>query len=268
MKQGKNIILKGAGVLLTILMLFSCEEVINIDLDSVDPELVVEAVIAKDSTCRVLLTLTSPYYDARTPVKVDDAVVSISSNRGEYELLENQGGGLYRSKLIAGATGVSYMLNIEWGSKSITGSATLNEAVQIISADPVNNPFNRPGSEQAFILETKFADNPETDDFYMLRYTRNDTLLGGHISLVSDALSIPGLIDYTEWRYDFRKDDRVTVEVYSIDRNLFSYFMELNEITSSGIAFSTPYNPGSSLSEGALGYFAAWSFSSLTFVIN
>lgn len=254
----KNIIL----ALLILLLSASCEEVIRIDLNSRNPELVVEGLIASDSTCTVRLSLTTDYFEVEEAMPVDDATITLASNYGEKETLTYMGNGLYRGFEIRGVPGTHYNLDIARGLNSITGSSYLPGPAEIISIEGRQAPFSRPGEQPAYILDIKFSDKSETINYYMLRIFRNDTLMDGSISLVSNNYNSTGIIDYSEWRYEFYPADSAKVEVYSIDRDLYSYFSMLNEVTSYGINFSTPYNPGSNLTGNTLGYFGSWSVTS------
>lgn len=66
----------------------------------------------------------------------------------------------------------------------------------------------------------------------------------------------------------FNPADTVTVCVYAIDRGVHDYFDMLNDALSSNSFFSsTPYNPHSNISNGALGYFSAMSSACASTVI-
>jgi len=257
----RHIKLRNIFIVATLcLSLHACEEVIDIDLRSRTPEMVVEGVIARDSTCRIRLSMTTDYFDNVEEVPVTDADVTLMANNGEEETLIHTGYGYYSGSTINGTTGVTYTLIIKTGGKEITGHTYLPEPVEIKSIEGIPAPFGRPGDDPVYILEVKFSDNPETENYYMLRFFRNDTVMTDIISLASNAYNSSGTMEYSEWRYDYSQGDSAIVEVYSIDSDLYSYFSMLNEVTSFGINFSTPYNPRSNLTGNALGYFGSWSF--------
>jgi hypothetical protein len=54
------------------------------------------------------------------------------------------------------------------------------------------------------------------------------------------------------------------VQVFSIDESVYNYFLQLNDVLywKRRLMPPTPYNPKSNISNGALGYFAAWSYDS------
>jgi len=59
------------------------------------------------------------------------------------------------------------------------------------------------------------------------------------------------------------------MEVYSIDKDTYRYYAQINEAIGGGMAMSsTPYNPASNLGEDILGYFMARSRIDTTLVLQ
>lgn len=259
------------GYFLAFVLLFvviACEEVIDIELKGSSPNMVVEGFIARDSLCTLKLSFTTDFYDISAPLPVTDALVTLRTSYGVEELLTDNGNGLFTGTTIYGIPGTTYQIEINRPSGICVGETTLYDTCSIISitANPV--PFYRPGYEPPLILDITFTDNKDIENFYMMRIFRNDTLMTGSISLASDEFNSTGVIQHTEWQYDFKSEDRARVEVYSIDRNLFAYFMMLNDVSSASMSFSTPYNPRSNLIGSALGYFGSWSYVSDTITVK
>ena len=78
--------MKKIVLLLFVFALFpSCEDVVEIDLNTSDPKLVIEASVnlLEDGTSNstVKLTLTAPFFDNQIPT-VDDATVMITGDDG------------------------------------------------------------------------------------------------------------------------------------------------------------------------------------------
>lgn len=266
--------MKRAGIISPVMLLLlqilipACEEVIDIDLNSSNPVVVIEAFIARDSVCVARLEYTTDYFSIGNPPPITDAAVTLSGSNGQSETLVHVGEGIYRGSLIRGEAGISYLIEIDHNGETITAHTSLPEKSEIVTIDAIRSTFTRPGDEPSYLLDIIFSDNPFAENYYMVRIIRNDTLMKGYISLASDFFNNSGKIDYTEWRYDFRSGDRATVELYSIDRDLFVYFSMINEATSPGIGFATPYNPRSNLRGNALGYFGSWSVTSDSIRIN
>ena len=66
----------------------------------------------------------------------------------------------------------------------------------------------------------------------------------------------------------FDVGDTVTYELISLDKGAYEYFNSLQELVNVNPGSAAPSNPVSNFSNGALGYFSAWSSDSKTIVIE
>ena len=72
-----------------ILLLSSCESVIEIDLDYMKPELVIEGVINDlDNQCIIKLSKTTDYFNRKTNPAVSDAVITLTDKIGRASCRE------------------------------------------------------------------------------------------------------------------------------------------------------------------------------------
>ncbi len=258
MKRTKYILLAFA----IIFTLSSCEEVIEIDLNSSHPILVVEAKLYKDSLAAVLLTKTANYFSLETPEAVEDATITITANGNVSEELLNVGNGIYSGKTMRGTEGVNYDIEIIWEEDEYPGSAFLPNQAEIVSLEIVE--FQPAPQAPVFKnAEITFLDNPATEDYYMIRYVQNGYPLPGAYFAFSD-ITFPDTIQLANPQLSFDSTDLVEVQVFSIDEPLSVFYSQLSQALGGGMAMSsTPYNPTSNI-EGAMGYFAAWSYVSDT----
>lgn len=115
-------------VLLFIGSLLSCEEVVEVDLNTSEPRLVVEASINLlengSSNSTVKLTTTAPFFDSQIPL-VTDATVTITDNNGVIFPFTYTSGGIYVSGLIP-VLGNTYDLEIIHEGETYTASEELN----------------------------------------------------------------------------------------------------------------------------------------------
>ena len=264
-------------ILIILGLLPSCEEVIHIDLNTADPAFVVEAVIYKDSTCNVRLTRTSDYFSAATPAPVEGAVINISDGVSSEDLIFSENG-LYIGTNITGTEGKDYQIEIQYNGVSYKANSTMPVQTNIISLRYSKNNnvtiFN-PEGKTMYSINCEFTDEPDKDNYYMVRFildgkVKNDSyyVLNEH-SCVNGTLELYDLssadsdtINFSEWM--FYDGGEAEVQVISIDKPVYDYFVQLNDVLYWKRRFYPPaqYNPQSNISNGALGYFAAWSFDS------
>jgi len=262
-------VVKTKYILLTFILIFtlsSCEEVIKIDLNSSHPKLVVEAKLYKDSLATVLLTKTANYFSMETPETVEDAVITITTDNNASEELVYLGNGIYSGQTMRGIEGWIYDIKILWEEEEYTGRGFLPEQTEIISLEIVD--FQPAPQAPLFKnAEITFLDNPETDDYYMIRYVLNGVPLAASYFAFSD-LAFPDTIRLANPQLSFDTGDLVEVQVFSIDEPLLIFYSQMSQSLSGSMALSsTPYNPTSNIN-GAMGYFATWSYVSDTVRVN
>ena len=122
------------SIITALLILFtSCEEVIDIDLESAPASLVIEATISKDSVCIARLTNTTAYFENEAPAIIENAVISISDGN-QAEILTYTGNGVYRGNSIAGVENTSYELLINYLGEEYSAFSRMPEKTMISSS--------------------------------------------------------------------------------------------------------------------------------------
>ncbi len=245
----------------------SCEEIIDVDLNTSEPVLVAEAAILLDSLAEVKLVYTSSYFDTAGTVVEAGAQVNIANDSGMSEALEYMGEGVYRGNFIRGKENTEYTLNISTGSKSYSGRSYLNSQPEILKLEYEKLDIPHYTEEPVYALLTVIRDNPGSDNYYMLRYYRNGEIVNDYYSKYSDRFLRTDTIVYTDYRINFYRTDTVRVELYAIDHDVYNYFNLVNDVLFSAMNSSTPFNPKSNISGGILGYFMAASLDSDSIII-
>jgi len=253
--------------MIALIAITSCEEIIEIDLNSSDPALVIEASLYKDSVSMVNLTKTANYFSVDEPSPIENASVTITSGNISEEL-SYIGNGNYIGQSIIGTEGENYGVEILWNETTYAGSAFLPKQTEILALEVIRFQPPSPHAPLFLQIESTFLDDPEVENFYLLRYVQNDTLLSGQYFAFSDLMAIDDTISFTNPMVYFNPGDEVVLKIFSIDEPLYNFFVQLNDALSGGMAMSsTPYNPTSNI-EGAMGYFAAWSYDADTITIQ
>jgi hypothetical protein len=259
------------------IILSSCEEVIKVDLNSSDPAFVVEAIIYQDSVALVRLTSTSSYFSFEESEVIENASIKISDGTSSEEL-SYTGNGYYRGNTIIGTEEKTYEIEIMHEGNIYKGLSYLPKKTDIISisygkSDEVNlfNPYG----ETMFTIESEFIDDPGIDNFYMVRFILDGQVLKNSLYVLTEHNAVNGALDisdinstdndtirFSEWM--FYEGGEAEVQIFSIDKSVYNYFVQLNDVLYWKRRFMppTPYNPVSNINNGALGYFAAWAYDS------
>lgn len=263
---------------LIIAGIFSCTERIEIELDSTYTRLVAYGTITTDSICHsVSLTKTTDYFynqpapsvsDARVVLRFMDTTVNLVENPeipGKYSL-ENP---------LEGIPGTEYILEIsdlDINEDGIPENYTARSFMPGIAiADSIRlERFVTPFFSGYQVL--LFSPEPEGRNWYNYKLARNGTLLNLRLSdytvqpdeFVQDnyIASLPvGFLDDTEDSEAVLPGDTILLEINSISEAYYKFITDAqSEIFGNNPLFSgPPANVSTNLSEGALGFFAAYS---------
>jgi len=246
------------------ILLTSCEEVINIDLKRAEKVIVAEGLIELGSNGWIRLSYSSEYFDGNKIDYIDNAAVTLSDNYGNSEMLQYKGNGMYLGNLLKGRPDRKYSLKIVVDNRSYTAESTLYPPAPIISVNFEEQLFQRPGDlTKSYSVVLKFMDNPFVDNHYMIQIQLNDTLENSSYILLRDSYyAVNGTIEYKPLRHRFVQGDSLIIGLYSIDKETYTYYNQLNDLKEAGMgASSTPYNPVSNFGTNVMGYFAAYSSS-------
>lgn len=263
-----------------IIIMPSCEEVIEIDLNSAYPAFVTEAVLFRDSVASVRLTRTTNYFNTTAPYFIADAQIRLWD--GEYsEELSYSGNGYYRGENIKGAERRVYEIEIIHEESVHRGYSRMPDftGIESVKVFRDNTPgILNPSGETVFTINCTFIDNPHSDSYYMVRFVSegrlvrntNYYLLTGKSSNHGSFTNSGDTISFSESFFYNDREIEVQVELYSIDKGVYDYFRQLDGILfwSRRVLPPTPYNPSSNLNGGTLGYFAAWTYDFRTVVLD
>ncbi|MBV1924161.1 MAG: DUF4249 domain-containing protein [Flavobacteriaceae bacterium] len=210
-------------ILLIFGFLCSCEEVIDVDLNTSDPRLVIEANInlLEDGTSNstVKLTTTAPFFDNIIPF-VSDAIVSITSNTGELFNFEYVDNGIYQSNLVP-EFDTNYTLEIIYNEEVYTSTQQLFTTVPIDFVEQRND-----GGFEGDEIEIKvFFTDPEGEDNYYFFEAISDesTVLDTYEDDFFDGNQIFGL--YSE--EDLAANDEIDFYLYGVDRQFYNFMLIL-----------------------------------------
>jgi len=270
----KDIIFKYSLVILlsiTISMILSsCEKVIDIDLNSSNPILSVDARLEKDSIAYVKLSYTSDYFNNEDPKYLEDAIVIISNSKGEMEEFQYYGNGVYKSQNMLGESNEVYTLSIEDENTIHVANSELFPPTQIIDVTFSESVFSNPHSNDKKYMPTiKFTDDRTRSNYYMLKFWKNDTLTNTRYTTIQDKYFIDNdTLVYDAFRSNVEEGDQFKVKIYSIDKETVTYYNQLNDNQGGGGMSGTPYNPRSNFGYDVMGYFTARSSDEFETVVS
>jgi hypothetical protein len=255
-----------------IILLTSCEDVIEIDLNYMKPKLVIEGVITDiDNTCIIKLSKTADYFNQKTNPVVSDAAITLTDDTGTSLNLYETEPGTYTGKSIQTKSNTNYTLNIISAGEEYVAKATIPHKVNIDSLT-CKYYSNSIFYEVGYVVSCHFSDPEKFRNYYRVKtYNINDKSKAKYSKdLYNDDLFNGNNVELP-WSYDvYQESDTVIVELYTLDAHTYDYYKTLFPISGGAdmMSMTTPANPKSNINNGALGYFGAYTISSDTIIIS
>lgn len=256
--------------ILLMVLLFGCEKIIEVDLNDVRPAIVIEGnLIANELRASVKISKTANYFGLSEPEKISGAKVEINNNAGRVFKLSETEKGLYENDYVFPEYGETFNLTVEFDGEIYEASSTLNPPVRI---DSLNYYYNEGFAfiDEGYYLYTQFADPPVTSNYYRLKVYKNGNYKNNinNFILFDDRFADGKSLKIRIVQRVFKAGQEATVELISLDKGAYEYYKTFQELISINPGSAAPANPTSNISNGALGYFSAWSSSSKSIVIS
>ena len=261
-------------------MLASCEEVIDIELNSANPTLVIEATLENNEFCNAYLTKTGDYFDNETAKVADQATITLKDDKGHSEILSHVGNGFYQGNTIVGVPGNVYTMTINEGETTYTSVSAMPPITDLdaVTFTPTTGAGfgHGPGTggkdpDVSYVVLSHFKDDVNATNYYRIKHIENGNLLTkiGQYMILNDNLINGNDIEIGLFHTTFDVGDTVTVELISYDKDVYEYFNTFVDVmnTRQGNS-STPFNPTSNFDNGAMGYFGALAISRTTVIIK
>ena len=256
-------------IILTGLILFSCEDVIDVKLNNVEPRIVIEAKLYDQfQPASVIISKTSDFFDTLTYNTVSGAEIYITDNEGnKVQIPETDSAGLYQKQFF-GQIGKTYTLTVKTEGKTYTATAEMKPALQIDSLYALYRTNPLPYQDEGYEVHCILKDSVNIAQYAKLDIYKNQKP-SREIYLFENTYTGGNNFDYKFFNETYQTGDTAVVIVSSCDRNVYEYLYTFAEIASENFHDTgTPYNPTSNISGDALGYFGVFSLSGSFMIVE
>src|SRR5690625_173430 len=248
-------------IIASLITFTSCEKVIDLNLKDAESRLVIQGNITNEAgPYYVKLSKSVPVDKSSNYPAVTDAKVVIEDDKGINDSLTPSGNGVYETNMLEGAAGRTYHLTVVAEGETYTASSTMPQAVWLDSISITTITF---GSKETILLVPGYTDPADAGNNYKFNLfvngikdksylVWNDTNLNGEVNerpLRTTDLSV-------------ESGDTARIEMESINSFDYNYYYILSQMGFKGPGGgTTPTNPQTNLSNGALGLFSAHTIS-------
>jgi hypothetical protein len=267
----KYTFLKISFLIASLFSFNACTKIIEVDLNSVDPQFVIEGEISNQTSAyTVKISKTVNVTDGNNYPAVKGAAVTINDNVGNKETLTETQSGTYITKKLQGVVGRTYMLTVIAEGKTFTAQSTMPTLVPLQGILPLKGGGFPPGSGDSYLIYPKFLDPANIINKYRFVMTINGKKNNDFI--IQNDNSVDGLPNNRpifSRNLKIELGDTVNVALQSLDLPVYDYFYGLAQLSGNGPGGgSTPANPVTNIKGGAAGYFSACSVDEKTVIIK
>ena len=250
-----------------LISFFSCEKVIDINLNEADKKIVIEGNLSNisGSPAEIKVSQTKAFEEDNNFNGISGATVTIHINDTTYTLAENSAG-IYRTNACKGVPGSTYQLAVT--INGVTYTSTSFMPLQLVSLDTLTVEDLAFGGSSNLTIYPSYKDPPGPGNSYRLVEYQNGVQIKRVFAQndeISDGLIITRPLINPDG--DLKKGDTVRVDLQCIDPAIYKYWFSLDESATGENQSATPTNPITNISGGALGYFSAYSVSSYTIAV-
>lgn len=239
-----------------ITCILACKKVITVNLKNAAPQIVIQGNITNEpGPYTVTISKTVNYTNDNIFPPITGAIITIKDITANItDVLTETSAGKYQTNTIQGVQGHSYTLNIIAEGKQYTATSTMPKQTTLDTITFLNISIFGNSTINAV---PNFQDPAGTNNYYRFEQTLNKRKLK-QLFTFDDRLSDGRYITvqlFNDSAY-LKINDTLLLEMQCIDKNIFNYFTQLDQITNNNQP-TIPANPTTNINGNALGYFSA-----------
>lgn len=214
--------------ILILLLTFSCEDVIDVDLNDAPPKLVIDASIewfkgTAGNEQSIKLTLSAPYFDSTVHPATGAQVAVTNTNNTIFNFIEDGNTGIYKTSSFVPEINETYILTIIYQNETYIGSETLRSVVPIEYVEQ-NDEGGFTGDETE--LKAFYNDPADEENYYFFEFI-SDIPEIPTLEVYKDEFTNGNLIFgfYTE--EDLDTNDVVVIRNHGVSRRFYNFMFIL-----------------------------------------
>jgi hypothetical protein len=243
----------------------SCQEVVDINLDTTPPKLVVEAAInwekgTNGAQQTIKLTTTTGYFENAIPIVSGATIFIKNSTNEQFNFIEIPNTGRYACTNFKPKINEQYTLTVISKGNTYTASETMKSIAPITRIEQ-NNQGGIVGDQ--IEIKAFYNDPPDADNFYLFRYLYPNKTISV-FNLTKDKFIQGNEAFSLSDNEDLKSGDEIKLTHIGISNQYYNYMNILISVASGGNAMfqSPPVNVKGNIINTAdkdnspLGYFS------------
>ncbi|MDO5980982.1 DUF4249 domain-containing protein [Flavivirga spongiicola] len=167
-------------ILFLAMSLISCEDVIDVDVQTAPSRLVIEASLdwekgTTGSNQTIKISKSTPYFDTATNTSVTNASVRVVNDNNNAEFIfTHQGNGAYTTTEFIPIINQSYTLEVIHEGETYRANETLKSVVDITE---INQSIEDGNEDDELEVNIIFTDPEAEENYYLFKFQRQGDLL-------------------------------------------------------------------------------------------
>ena len=259
--------MKNIFILLSAIVLVSCQKVIDIHPPKGEERVIIQGYLYEDSIARVVVTKSTDYLNNTPPPSLGTPVVTLSDNHGNTETLTwNPVKQQFESAVIRGVVDDTYTLQVSLEGKTYKSTSILPSLEKNSTINIVYKPAQG-FDEEGYFMQLTATLSLNTKLYYLFKGYENDSLLNdvNYINYASNENTNGQIKDLDMYRYE-TVGKEAKLEIYSLTEPAYKFYNAASlQLNNDGGFFSTPpANVPSMFDNNAIGLFQCSSIQVLT----
>lgn len=254
-------------MILSIFLFTSCEKIVDLDLHTATPKLVINAAITEGSPCTVYLTMSQAFNDNSNFKTVDNAEIILADENGNIEIMRETKtmAGLYISNML-GAVNKRYYIRV------VVEGNVYESSVVIPYSIPIEETYIyeiKAGKDSWYSPSFIFHDPAdETNYYYTILYVNGNPMKSIYLDddEFRNGLKIHRILYFDKDDnndLDLKTGDEIRIELQSLDKGMYTFYKSLFSIAADGGT-----NPITNFSGDVLGCFKGYNTSIAEFIVS
>ncbi|GGG42634.1 DUF4249 domain-containing protein [Bizionia arctica] len=222
-------------VFILSILVFSCEEVVDVDVPTSEPRLVIDASInwLKGTTGNeqaIILTLSAPFFDSSVPPANNAQVLITDENNNIYDFIEDGDTGIYRNSSFDPILNGVYNLTITYNNETYEASETL---LAVPEFDYVEQNLEGGFTGEDTEIKAFFTDPADQENYYFFEFIPSIPVSPSLDTFKDEFVNGNQIFGYYV-EEDFGPGDEVIIRNYGVSERFYEFMFLLLQQTSSG----------------------------------
>lgn len=210
------------------IFIFSCEDVIEVDVPNAPPRLVIEASLnwfegTSGQMQTIKLTQSAPFFNNEVPPALGAIITVTDTNNNTFDFLDIDNNGLYTCNNFIPVLGQEYTLNIVYENDVYIGTETMTPVVPIDFIEQ-NNEGGFTGDE--IEIKAFYTDPFDEENYYFFEF-KEENETNPYLDIFDDEFINGNQIFAFYTNEDTMSGNELTIRNYGVSEQFYDFMFLL-----------------------------------------